>query len=137
MVPLLSLFSDSSDEEVVQHASAHIEISLSTLQDLERWSPTAKRSYEVISRLLNQSHLYRTTVANDKQYTESNFGAEAAMLNTPSTTESGNMQDSLYLHSFVGDVVSWVGGDHDVTGQPLESSFLDYWDVGQEANGYL
>merc|ERR1712098_35690 len=51
MVPLLSLFCDCAEPDVVQDSIKHVEVALSALTDLERWSPTAKRSHEVVSRL--------------------------------------------------------------------------------------
>lgn len=128
MVPLLSLFCDSDNEDVIARSQTHIEMAQSTLSKLERWSPTARRSFEVVSRLYEQAKAYRPqpTYQDD---------AGTSVLDTPSTTESATMYDGFFMHDFIGDL-NW-NGDQTLPELELEHSFLDYWDVGQEANRLL
>lgn len=55
MVPLLSLFSDPTDAVVVEHSRHQVEIALVILTELRGWSPTARRSFEVVSRIYEAS----------------------------------------------------------------------------------
>ena len=55
MVPLLSLFSDPQDSAVVENSRRQVELTLSTLNDLQGWSATARRSSEVVSRIYEAS----------------------------------------------------------------------------------
>jgi hypothetical protein len=55
MVPLLSLFLDLEDHAVLERARHQVDVTLTTLTDLHSWSPTAKRSFEVVSRIYDAS----------------------------------------------------------------------------------
>ena len=57
MVPLLSLFSDYNDPEIVGSASRQIESAMNTFARMESWSQTAKRSLEVVSRIFEASKI--------------------------------------------------------------------------------
>lgn len=63
MVPLLSLFSDSADQEVMGKSRHLVEIALMTLADLYPWSTTARRSYEVVSRIYGASRRHSPDMA--------------------------------------------------------------------------
>ena len=55
MVPLLSLFSDRFDADIITTSRTQIEMAMSTFVDLQPWSSTAKRSLEVVSRIYEAS----------------------------------------------------------------------------------
>lgn len=55
MVPLLHLFADTTDGEVNAQNRALVETGLSALEELKHWSPTARRSQEVVRRVLSAS----------------------------------------------------------------------------------
>ncbi|KIW18525.1 hypothetical protein PV08_02813 [Exophiala spinifera] len=55
MVPLLSLYSDTSDATVVSSSQQQVETAMATMRDLQMWSTTAKRSLEVVVRLYESS----------------------------------------------------------------------------------
>jgi hypothetical protein len=139
MVPLLSLFLDCGGAEARASSVADVEAALATLRDLERWSPTAKRSLEVVMRLFEQSHDFRpaaATTTTNQQRADAGAGGVVGH-DTPSTTATAdsNIQDGFFLHDFIGDL-AW-DGDPAVAadlGMGLAPSFLDYWDGGQEAN---
>lgn len=59
MVPLLSLYSDPSDPNVVEESRKQVELGLAALQDLRNWSNIAQRSYEVVSRIYEASKRHR------------------------------------------------------------------------------
>lgn len=58
MVPLLSLYSDFDQASVLQESLRQIDMTKQTMALLEKWSPTAKRSLEVVKALCDagQSH---------------------------------------------------------------------------------
>ncbi|ETI26026.1 hypothetical protein G647_02803 [Cladophialophora carrionii CBS 160.54] len=55
MVPLLSLYSDPHDPEIVGSCRQQVEIAIRTIKDLHSWCPTARRSHEVLIRLYEAS----------------------------------------------------------------------------------
>lgn len=132
MVPLLSLFCDADDQSTYQESKLHVETALSALTELEKWSPTAKRSYEVVLRIYEAgcAFLLRKSPIPSMNM----FESSAAPLDTPSTTDSATMYDGFFMHDFFGDL-SWYSDQAPVVpNTDLELSFLDYWDIGQEAN---
>jgi hypothetical protein len=62
MVPVLSLFCDTLDSEVVERSRHQVESALETFSQLQRWSSTAKRSYEVVSRIYEASRRHTDTI---------------------------------------------------------------------------
>ena len=69
MVPLLSLFSDAEDETIVEQSRQQVETALMTLTELRCWSPTAKRSFEVVSRIYEASKRWKqTSITYPQQY---------------------------------------------------------------------
>lgn len=132
MVPLLSLFCDIDDQAVQQESKAHIDIALSALKDLERWSPTAKRSYEVVCRIYEAGCAFIGVHSHEKL--PDSMEGSSLPLDTPSTADSATMYEGFFMQDFFGEL-NW-NADHDpafVSGD-LELSFLDYWDIGQEGN---
>ncbi|EXJ67559.1 uncharacterized protein A1O5_09572 [Cladophialophora psammophila CBS 110553] len=55
MVPLLSLYSDPHDVDVMEHSRHQVEVAMRVLKELQGWSTTARRSLEVIIRLYEAS----------------------------------------------------------------------------------
>ncbi|KIY03402.1 uncharacterized protein Z520_00093 [Fonsecaea multimorphosa CBS 102226] len=55
MVPLLSLYSDPHDVDVVESSRHQVEVAMRVLKELQGWSSTARRSLEVILRLFDVS----------------------------------------------------------------------------------
>ena len=55
MVPLLSLFSDPLDVDVVQRSRSQVETVMMAFTELQQWSSTAQRSLEVVSRIYEAS----------------------------------------------------------------------------------
>ncbi|KAJ9610516.1 hypothetical protein H2200_005293 [Cladophialophora chaetospira] len=55
MVPLLSLYSDPRDIDVVHACRQQVEVAMRTVKDLQSWCPTARRSLEVLTRLYDAS----------------------------------------------------------------------------------
>ena len=138
MVPLLSLFCDVDLIEIVQQSQVDVDLALSALSDLERWSPTAKRSFEVISRLNEASQAYsvrhrQLTLSQPVEARERDT-ERTPTLGTPSTHDSATMYDGFFVHDFLSEL-DWTNDQSRAFPNPvLEHSFLDYWDVGQEAN---
>lgn len=67
MVPMLSLFCDSDRPDVVAACRQQVERAISTLSDLEKWSCTARRSLEVVTRLYNASGAYHVRIQQQQQ----------------------------------------------------------------------
>ena len=65
MVPLLSLFSDCFDPEVVKKSQHQVETALSTLSELQPWSSTARRSLDVVSRIYEASRRHTSESQTD------------------------------------------------------------------------
>ncbi|KIW83705.1 hypothetical protein Z517_02951 [Fonsecaea pedrosoi CBS 271.37] len=55
MVPLLSLYSDPHDVDVVDSSRHQVEVAVQVLKELQAWSSTARRSLEVVIRLYDAS----------------------------------------------------------------------------------
>ncbi|KIW23351.1 uncharacterized protein PV07_11558 [Cladophialophora immunda] len=55
MVPLLSLYSDPHDVDVVESSRHQVEVAMQVFKELQGWSSTARRSLEVILRLYEAS----------------------------------------------------------------------------------
>jgi hypothetical protein len=55
MVPLLSLFSDPSDQSVVERCQQQVESVKAALVEMTAWSLTAQRSLEVVSKIYEAS----------------------------------------------------------------------------------
>lgn len=68
MVPLLSLYSDPQNAEVVEQSRHQVETTTGILADLQNWSTTAKRSLEVVLRLWEGSRKHGPELL-DKQDT--------------------------------------------------------------------
>ena len=68
MVPLLSLYSDAADDHVLDHSRRQVEIALMTLAELHSWSPTAKRSAEVVARIYDASKRWSASSASSTHY---------------------------------------------------------------------
>jgi hypothetical protein len=55
MVPLLSIFSDPSDQSIVERCQQQMEIVKAALVEMRAWSLTAQRSLEVVSKIYEVS----------------------------------------------------------------------------------
>ncbi len=80
MVPLLSLYSDPQDIDVVHTCRQQVEVAMRTIKDLQSWCPTARRSLEVLIRLYDASK--RHAAANQELqevYIPNAMGTPASM----------------------------------------------------------
>lgn len=62
MVPLLSLYCDHDNSVVVESSSLQIQSAIQTFASLERWSPAAQRSLEVVKRLYEAGISYNPSM---------------------------------------------------------------------------
>lgn len=128
LVPLLCLFCDPHDEAVVRSSSTHIEIALSTLAGLDRWSPTAQRSLQVLVRLYDAARCFE----RDNEGLDDNHGQRSS--DTSPTNYSATMYDGFFMHSILGNPDEDYEEAPNPTYLDAELSLLDYWDIGQEIN---
>jgi hypothetical protein len=128
MVPLLSLFCDVGDPAILQQSEHHVQIALKTLEELERWSPTALRSHEVVAKIYDAGCSFRQSQPVDVSVAP--FERASAPLDTPSTADSSTMYDGLSMQDFFGEI-SWDGEQmNSMANGDLDLSFLDYWEFG-------
>lgn len=154
MVPLLSLFSDALDGELVQRCQHQVETAMSTLTELETWSSSARRSLDVVSRLYEASRRHcpesqepaeyygemdpSAVNANfrpthiDLQYVNSNGHPDR--LNTPSKEVfMDNMFDSLNWST------GWTNNDYPFVTPRLgwDHQAMNGWGASTEYDGYF
>ncbi|KAL9108320.1 MAG: hypothetical protein Q9227_006919 [Pyrenula ochraceoflavens] len=111
MVPLLSLFSDYQNPEIVESASRQIECALSTFARMERWSQTAKRSHEVVSRIFEVSKIRafeRQEARIRGQATGINAADDMYGANPPMMSHSQIFGDMDYQNAW--DSLNWSSG---------------------------
>lgn len=126
MVPLLSLFCDSNDKEVVEKSTVCVEMALSTLTALKEWSPTSQRSSEVVHRLY---HAARCLISGDVS-NEANQTSDA--VDVPATIQSASMYDGFFVQTFHGGGLSHQADLS--TWDDFGVSLLDFWDGDHELN---
>jgi hypothetical protein len=68
MVPLLSLSSDPLDADVIQRSQHQVETAMDTLGELQRWSSTARRSLDVVSRIYQASRRHTSESQDHSDY---------------------------------------------------------------------
>lgn len=126
MVPLLSLFSDAQDIPVVESASRQIEQALDAMAQMEDWSQTAKRSYEVVSRI------YQASRKRSLSREESRLKEEAPGIDTSVEVYNFNNNELMPMTSYgdmdiqnMWDSLNWSSG--------LESLDYPFHDMGHYA----
>ena len=154
MVPLLSLFSDSFDSEVVERSQYQVDTALTCLRELEHWSATAKRSIDVVSRISEASRRHRSEIQEqsdyysdmsepvintnvrpsyiDLQYVNTNGNPE--YLNTPSKElYMDNMFDSLNWST------GWTNNDYPFVTPSLgwDHQAMNGWGASTDFDGYF
>jgi hypothetical protein len=67
MVPLLSLYSDVHDMDLVATSRQQVETAMRTVKELQNWCPTARRSFEVLSRLYEASKRHAAVVQEPQE----------------------------------------------------------------------
>lgn len=83
MVPLLSLFSDPMDPGVTDKSRRQVERTMNALAELQQWSPTAKRSLEVVSRIYEASQRHSPEPTEQSDYYANNMDTPVTL---PSNT---------------------------------------------------
>ena len=68
MVPLLSLFTDSTNPDAVQRSQQQVETVLATLTELEQWSSTARRSIAVVTHIYEAARRYTSDHQESTDY---------------------------------------------------------------------
>lgn len=83
MVPLLSLYSDPYDIEVVETCRQQVETAMRTMKDLQSWCPTARRSSEVLIRLYDASKRHAASLQEQQEIYIPNAMGTPASSGTP------------------------------------------------------
>ncbi|KAJ9494581.1 hypothetical protein H2202_010013 [Exophiala xenobiotica] len=122
MVPLLSLYSDPSDPNIVRSSRQQVEVAMATMRDLQPWSTTAKRSLEVVVQLYEASkrhHHAGSTRATSSSTTQTTEPQEVCIPTnmTPTSTSTPVLQHQ-QQHQ-----------------QPLPNFRQSYVDISHHANG--
>lgn len=124
MVPLLSLYCDHNDSVVLESSSLQIQSAMQTFTSLERWSPAAQRSLEVVKRLYEAGISYSPP-------TPLNAGDEAS--HVPPEPLIGETET--YLHAVPDDTPSSFGS-MPIGGDFFVDNFYDLsWGNFQDQNG--
>lgn len=141
MVPMLSLFCDSNRPDVVKECRQQVEVAISALSSLEKWSCTAKRSLEVVNRLYDASNAYHSRTQQESlpetAHIDMNIGqhrdtAEAVAETTPATLLSTSTEDAYFIGNFFDDLNWMPDQDFPMQGIGQDLAFLDYYDIGLE-----
>ena len=83
LVPLLSLYSDPHDPDVVGTCRQQVELAMRTMEDLQSWCPTARRSLEVLIRLYDASKRHAAGLQEPQEVYIPNAMGTPASMGTP------------------------------------------------------
>ena len=83
MVPILSLYSDPQDPDVVESCRQQVETAMRTIKDLQSWCPTARSSLEVLIRLYDASKRHAATLQGPQEVYMPNAMGTPASMGTP------------------------------------------------------
>lgn len=100
MVPLLSLYSEPSDPNVVRSSRQQVKVAMATMRDLQAWSTTAKRSLEVVARLYEASKRHHATGASSTTQTTEPQDLCVPSNMTPTSTSTPVPQQQHALPTF-------------------------------------
>jgi hypothetical protein len=112
MVPLLSLFSERADCNLMAECCEQVEMSIAAFEMMSHWAKTPRRSREVVSRIYEASKRHPTDLETNEQGVEMVFSASTASasasvsggigsggLGTPATLPSSVSSTGHHLHS--------------------------------------
>jgi hypothetical protein len=133
MVPLLSLFSDPSDQSVVERCQQQVETVKAALVEMRTWSLTAQRSLEVVSKIYEVSKRFtaRHLPGQREEASSSHFydpvhPGRTATSNT--TNFDGATMNSDVVMDSMWDSLNWSQGWENMW-YPFDTSSPD-WEYG-------
>lgn len=127
LVPLLSLFSDATDGEVVESCQQQVEMVMGALDDMNGWSLTAERTLEVVSKIYEASKRFMVRSLQKQQQDDSSAAhrfydpVHPSRIGIPESTGfNANTMDSDVMMDSMWDSLNWSTGWENV-GFPFET----------------